>query len=164
MLRALIVDDEAVARRRIRRLLAGEKDIEVIGECGNGLQALPSIDRDPPDLLFLDVQMTEMNGFELLIEIDREHLPAVIFTTAFDRYAVRAFELHALDYLVKPIDSERFKHALSRARSYRCRMNTGVCGAAAFSSASVGRRRSLNWNSLHPPTTRTHWGAGVRSA
>jgi len=118
MIRALIVDDEAVARRRIRRLLTSEKDIEVIGECANGLQALSLIESDRPDLLFLDVEMPEMNGFELLMQLHKSRIPVVIFTTAFDKYAVRAFELHALDYLVKPIDSQRFEEALNRARSH----------------------------------------------
>jgi len=117
-IRAVIVDDEAVARRRIRRLLAGEKDIEVIGECSNGLQAVSLIETERPDLLFLDVEMPEMNGFELLMQLDRSVLPVIIFATAFDKYAVRAFESHALDYLLKPIDSERLQSALDRARSH----------------------------------------------
>jgi two-component system LytT family response regulator len=120
-IRALIVDDEAVARRRVRRLLAGEADIEIIGECSHGLQALAIIESERPDLLFLDVEMPEMNGFELLMQLDRGYIPAVIFTTAFDKYAVRAFESHALDYLLKPIDSVRLQDALSRARSHRRR-------------------------------------------
>jgi two-component system LytT family response regulator len=117
-IRAVIVDDEAVARRRIRRLLAGEKDIEVIGECSNGLQAVSLIETERPDLLFLDVEMPEMNGFELLMQLDRSVLPVIIFATAFDKYAVRAFESHALDYLLKPIDNERLQSALDRARSH----------------------------------------------
>jgi len=117
-IRAVIVDDEAVARRRIRRLLAGEKDIEVIGECSNGLQAVSLIETERPDLLFLDVEMPEMNGFELLMQLDRSVLPVIIFATAFDKYAVRAFESHALDYLLKPIDSGRLQSALDRARSH----------------------------------------------
>jgi two-component system LytT family response regulator len=117
-IRAVIVDDEAVARRRIRRLLAGEKDIEVIGECSNGPQAVSLIETERPDLLFLDVEMPEMDGFELLMQLDRTVLPVIIFATAFDKYAVRAFESHALDYLLKPIDSERLQSALDRARSH----------------------------------------------
>jgi len=117
-IRSVIVDDEAVARRRIRRLLAGEKDIEVIGECSNGLQAVSLIETERPDLLFLDVEMPEMNGFELLMQLDRSVLPVIIFATAFDKYAVRAFESHALDYLLKPIDSERLQSALDQTRSH----------------------------------------------
>ncbi len=117
-IRALIVDDEPLARQRIRLLARDEPDLELIGECPSGHDALTAIQRDPPDLLFLDVQMPEMDGFELLQKLPREHLPAVIFTTAYDQHAVRAFETHALDYLLKPFKSERFKAALARAREH----------------------------------------------
>src|SRR5882672_3685099 len=117
-IRALIVDDEPLARKRIRLLAQDDPFLEVIGECANGLEALPMIERDRPDLVFLDVQMPEMDGFELLEKTPREHLPVVIFTTAFDKHAVRAFEKHALDYLVKPLQPDRFKAAVSRAREH----------------------------------------------
>lgn len=117
-IRALIVDDEPLARQRIRLLARDEPDLELIGECASGRDALVVIPRDPPDLLFLDVQMPEMDGFELLQKLPREHLPAVIFTTAYDQHAVRAFEAHALDYLLKPFKPERFKAAVARAREH----------------------------------------------
>ena len=117
-IRALIIDDEPLARKRIRFLAQDDVLLEVIGECANGLEAIPVIERERPDVLFLDVQMPEMDGFELLEKLAREHLPAVIFTTAFDRHAVRAFEKHALDYLVKPLQPERFKAAVARAREH----------------------------------------------
>lgn len=114
-IRALIVDDEPLARQRIRLLARAEPDLEIVGECGSGPDALVAIERDPPALLFLDVQMAEMDGFELLQKIPREKLPAIIFTTAFDQHAVRAFEAHALDYLLKPFKPERFHQAVARA-------------------------------------------------
>src|SRR4051812_14574838 len=97
-IRALIIDDEPLARQRIRLFARGEPELEIVGECANGPAALAAIERDRPDLLFLDVQMPEMDGFELLEKLARDRLPLVIFTTAFDQHAVRAFETHALDY------------------------------------------------------------------
>lgn len=111
-LRSIIVDDEPLARQRIRDLLPPGS---VIAECEDGLQALEAIREHEPDLLFLDVQMPGMDGFELLSLLD-EPRPMIIFTTAYDTYAVRAFEAHALDYLLKPIDAARFADALERAR------------------------------------------------
>ncbi len=114
-IRALIVDDEPLASQRIRLLAGEEPDLEVIGECANPADALAAIERQRPDLLFLDVQMPEMDGFALLEKLPRERLPAVIFTTAYDKHAVRAFEAHALDYLLKPFEPQRFKTAVARA-------------------------------------------------
>ena len=115
-MRALIGDDEPLARQRIRLLARDEPDLQILGECADAADALAAIERAPPDLLFLDVQMPEMDGFELLRKLPPERLPVVIFTTAFDKHAVRAFEIHALDYLVKPFQPERFKAAVNRAR------------------------------------------------
>src|ERR1700680_821526 len=95
-IRALVVDDEPLARRRIRRLLSGDADVEVIGDCGNGYEAISAITKDKPDLLFLDVQMPEVDGFAVLEGIDRRALPFVIFVTAYDRYALKAFEVSAV--------------------------------------------------------------------
>ena len=117
-LRALIIDDEPLARKRIQLLAVDEPELTIIGECASGHDALAAIERDPPDLLFLDIQMPEMDGFELLEKISREHLPLVIFTTAYDQHAVRAFETHALDYLLKPFKPARFKTAVARARAH----------------------------------------------
>ena len=118
MIKTLIVDDEALARRRLRRLLEAERDADVVGEAANGRDAISAIRELQPDLLFLDVQMPEMDGFGVLEEVGPEQLPAVIFVTAFDQYAVRAFEVHALDYLLKPFDAERLKGAFERARQH----------------------------------------------
>lgn len=115
-IRTLIVDDEPLARDRLRRYLAGDDEIEIAGECGDGLTALEAIEQLKPDLLFLDIQMPELDGFGLLAEIDDASMPAVVFVTAYDQYALRAFEVHAIDYLLKPFDRERFRKALGRAK------------------------------------------------
>ena len=116
-IRALIVDDEPIARRGIRLHLEAEPQIEVIGECANGLEAVAAIQEQSPDLVFLDVQMPEMDGFEVIQAVGVEQMPAVVFVTAYDTYAIRAFEVHAVDYLLKPFDRERFVSALDHARS-----------------------------------------------
>jgi two-component system, LytTR family, response regulator len=115
-IRALIVDDEPLARRNIRVLLKGDPEIELIGECGSGAEAVKVIQKQAPDLLFLDIQMPLMSGFDVLEKIDAEKIPAIIFVTAFDQYAIRAFEVHALDYLLKPFDDARFEKALVQAK------------------------------------------------
>ena len=113
-MRVLIVDDEPLACERIRGLLASERDIEIAGECHDGRSAAAAIRRLAPDLVFLDVQMPEMDGLAVLQSLDR--MPAVIFVTAYDQFAIKAFEVHAVDYLLKPFDRERFFKALERAR------------------------------------------------
>jgi two-component system LytT family response regulator len=115
-IKTLIVDDEPLARERIRTLLAKEPDIEIAGECANGDDALAAMKKRPVDLLFLDVQMPEMDGFEMLGRLGKDALPAVIFVTAYDQHALRAFEVHALDYLLKPFKQSRFKEAVQRVR------------------------------------------------
>jgi two-component system, LytTR family, response regulator len=117
-LTALIVDDEPLARRTIRGLLRDDPEVEVVGECGGGREAVESIRRQPPDLLFLDIQMPGVDGFGVLSRIELEAVPAVVFVTAYDAYALRAFEVHALDYLLKPFTNERFREALARAKSH----------------------------------------------
>ena len=115
-LRILIVDDERLARRRIHKLLAGRSDLELIGECAGGAEAVATIRRERPDLVFLDVQMPDLDGFEVLETIGPEAMPIVVFVTAYDDYTLRAFDVHALDYLLKPFDDERFEEALACAR------------------------------------------------
>ena len=112
-----MVDDEFLARRRILRLLKGEADVEVVGECENGEEAVAAIHRTEPDLVFLDVQMPEIDGFGVLEAVGPANMPAVIFVTAYDQYALRAFDVHALDYLLKPFAPDRFAQALGRARA-----------------------------------------------
>ena len=123
-IRAAIVDDEPLARRRIRNLLMEARDVEIVAECANGREAIESLEESPPDLLFLDIQMPEVDGFDVLRAIGVGHVPVVIFVTAYDQFALRAFEAHALDYLLKPFDDERFEAALQRARE-RIRQQQG---------------------------------------
>jgi two-component system LytT family response regulator len=123
--RAVIVDDEPLARERLRMLLASEDWIEVIGECKDGLSAVASIQKLQPELVFLDVQMPGATGFEVIQAIGAEKMPFVIFVTAYDRYALRAFDVHAIDYLLKPFDRERFQQALLRAKQQLERRSTG---------------------------------------
>lgn len=115
-IRTLIVDDEVLAREMIAELLAGDSEIEIIGECGNGLEALMMIQSESPDLVFLDIQMPDLDGFSLIERVGLKQMPMTIFVTAFDRYALRAFTVHALDYLLKPFDHERFYESLERAK------------------------------------------------
>lgn len=118
MIRTLIVDDEPLARERVRSLLETEPDIEIVGECGDGQEALVAIRRERPQLVFLDIQMPELDGLGMLAQLAPEERPAVVFVTAYDQYAIKAFEVHALDYLLKPYDTERFLAALHRARGW----------------------------------------------
>jgi two-component system LytT family response regulator len=117
-LRVLIVDDESVARDRLRRLLSKTSDVTVVAECADGMSAATAIFEHEPDLVFLDVQMPEMSGFEVVRAVGVERMPAVIFVTAFDRFALEAFETQALDYLLKPFGEERVRKALARARTF----------------------------------------------
>lgn len=115
-LHVLIVDDEQAARQRLGDLLAHEPDVEVVDQATNGREAIEAIDRLAPDLVFLDVQMPGLTGIDVVQEVGPEHMPAVIFATAYDQYAIDAFDMAAVDYLLKPYDDERFEQALSRAR------------------------------------------------
>ncbi len=124
-IRVLVVDDEPLARERVRQLLETEPDLELIGECSDGASAVQAIRQQSPDLVFLDVQMPELDGFGVVEEVGREQMPAVIFVTAHDQFALKAFEVHAVDYLLKPFDKERFKTALRRAMDHVRRRQTG---------------------------------------
>lgn len=123
--RTLIVDDEPLARERLRQLLAGESDIELVGECADGREAVAAIRETSPDLVFLDVQMPELTGFEVLEQVRGGRLPAIVFVTAHDQFALKAFEVHALDYLLKPFDRDRFQTALRRALDHIRRNQAG---------------------------------------
>jgi two-component system, LytTR family, response regulator len=116
-LRTLVVDDESLARGTIRRLLAGDPEIEIVGECAGGAEAARRIRDAAPDILFLDVQMPEVDGFEVLRRARPAEVPAVVFVTAHDAYAIRAFEAEALDYILKPFDDERFHRTVERAKA-----------------------------------------------
>lgn len=121
----LIVDDEPLARERLKRFLRDEPEIEIIGECGDGESAVTSIKQQHPDLIFLDIQMPEKNGFEVIRSLGVKKLPIVIFVTAYDQYALQAFDVHALDYLLKPFNKERLHRAVSRAREQFAKKNSG---------------------------------------
>src|SRR5579883_1297212 len=113
---ALVVDDEPIARLAITRLLNEDADIDIVGECGDGASALKAIRKSIPDLVFLDIQMPAMTGIDVAAQIGHESLPAIVFVTAYERYAVRAFEANAVDYLVKPFSRDRFFVMLGRAK------------------------------------------------
>jgi two-component system, LytTR family, response regulator len=116
-IRAVIADDERLARKKLSILLASEPKVEVVAECSNGRQTVTAIRSHRPDMLLLDIQMPDLNGFEVLSEIPPDEMPQVIFTSAYDQYAIRAFETHALDYLLKPFDQDRLHAAIERARA-----------------------------------------------
>ena len=116
-IRTIIVEDEPLARERLRNLLDTDDDIEVCAECADGRSAVEKITELEPDLLFLDIQMPELDGFGVLAELSMPKLPAVVFVTAYDQFALKAFEVHAVDYLLKPFDRQRFRDALQRAKT-----------------------------------------------
>lgn len=145
-MRALIVDDEPLSRDLLRSLLEDEPAVTVVGEAGSGREAVEIARRTLPDLLFLDVQMPELDGFEVVHALDGEVSPAVIFVTAYDQYAVRAFEVHAFDYLLKPFDRERLRTAVERAHT---RLTSGGTGGInqrllALLEQLAARGRSLD--------------------
>jgi two-component system LytT family response regulator len=127
-IRAAIIDDEPFARERVLRMLADEAEIEVVGQAGDGIEAVSMIKAIRPELIFLDVQMPCKDGFEVLAELAPEETPVVIFLTAFDRFAVKAFETAALDYLLKPFDEERLQKALGRAKTQLQNQSEPVAG------------------------------------
>ena len=114
-IRVLVADDEAIAREGLVALLAADPDIEVVAQCADGAQAVKALREMRPDVAFLDVQMPALDGFAVLRQIEDDHVPTVVFVTAYDRYALRAFDAHAVDYLIKPFENERFHVALARA-------------------------------------------------
>lgn len=147
MLRTLVVDDEPLARRHVRRIIERDPEVVVVGESGNGRDALAAIAGTTPDLILLDVQMPELDGFEVVAALagsPPERMPMVVFVTAYDEYAIKAFDVHALDYVLKPVERERLLTAVARAKQ-----RAGVPGARdeardtvrAVAEAAVARRR-----------------------
>jgi len=130
-IRAAIVDDEELARRYLRELLAAHPEVEIVAECANGFEAVKAVNEHKPDLLFLDVQMPKLDGFEVLELVGADM--AVIFVTAYDTYAMRAFDAHAVDYLLKPFSARRFEEALAQARA---RLGTKMPPAAELAAAA----------------------------
>ncbi|HEX8018537.1 response regulator transcription factor [Mucilaginibacter sp.] len=142
-IRVLVIDDERAARSEIRRLLSGYPDFEITGEVANADDALKMIEEQTPDLLFLDIQMPEKSGFDLLESL--EQVPPVIFTTAYDQYALKAFEVSALDYLVKPIREERFEKAIVQARQRLGKADT----AGQIFVKDRQQYHFIQWSSVH---------------
>jgi two-component system LytT family response regulator len=127
-IRTIVVEDEPVARERLLALLGEETDIEVVGACGDGRAAAAAIKKTAPDLVFLDIQLPEMDGVTLARSLDPAHRPAVVFVTAHDGYALPAFEIHALDYLLKPFSAQRFRAALAYAREHLAQRRATTLG------------------------------------
>src|SRR6516165_2077339 len=117
-IRSVIVDDEVLSRRGVEIRLRTEPDFEIVAQCANGREALAAIQQYKPDMVFLDIQMPDMSGFDVLAQLPQESLPVVVFVTAYDQYAIRAFEARAADYLLKPVDDARFQSALERVRTH----------------------------------------------
>ena len=150
-IRALIVDDEQPARDLIATLLRDEPDLEVVGECSNGPDAIAAIQRLSPDLVFLDVLMPGLDGFGVLAELPADRLPLVVFVTAFDQHAIRAFEVHALDYLLKPFEYDRLRQAVRHARTALAQGSAASCQARLLALLEESRGRSRTWNRLAIP-------------
>ncbi|HLJ51620.1 MAG TPA: response regulator [Bryobacteraceae bacterium] len=146
-LRTLVVDDERICRHGLLRLLRIDPEVEIAGECANGLDAVAAIRENRPDLVFLDIQMPEMDGFAVLRSLAPDETPRVIFVTAYDQYAIRAFEINALDYLLKPFSDERFANALARAKNIPARPLDNLLeqtpSPARFVVRSGGRARFI---------------------
>jgi two-component system LytT family response regulator len=138
-LRVVIVDDEPSARRSLRECCALEPDLAVVGEYGDGRTALQALATDPPDLLFLDIQMDTMTGLEVARALDPGRLPSIVFVTAYDQYALEAFEVSATDYLLKPYDEERFRQVLQRVRRKRAAGPAAAADPAAALAALLAR-------------------------
>jgi two-component system, LytTR family, response regulator len=147
-IRALIVDDEPPARDLIARLLRDEPDVEVVGECANGRSAVTAVEQLLPNLLFLDVQMPGLDGFGVLAELPADRWPLVVFVTAFDEHAVRAFEVHALDYLLKPFEYGRLREAVRRARAELGQGDSASYQARLLALLEDMQERSQSWDRL----------------
>jgi len=149
MIRSLIVDDEPLVRERLRTLLAGHADVEVVGEVGDGASALEAVRTLAPDVVFLDIQMPGLSGLEVAeVWRSEDALPIIIFVTAFDQFAVEAFRLHALDYLTKPIDPERFSESLDRVRELTGRTNRDEVDQRIRAMLAMHERRQAVRNHL----------------
>jgi two-component system, LytTR family, response regulator len=144
MIRTIIVEDEPLARDRLRTLLEAEDDIEIVAECADGESAVSAITEEEPDLVFLDVNMPELDGFGVLERVGTDAIPAVVFVTAYDHFAVQAFEAHAVDYILKPFDEDRFRTALGRARAtLRARASQDIDSRLAALLGDLHRPRHL---------------------
>ncbi len=156
-LQVLVVDDEAPARRKILRLLRQEPDVLVVGEAGGAESAIAAITKHRPDLVFLDVQMPGMDGFGVVQAIPPEEMPRVVFVTAHDQYALRAFEVHAFDYLLKPFGEERFRTVLQRARDQNAQSSDGFAARIQDLLRQLQRERSFPDRLLVHENARAHF-------
>jgi two-component system, LytTR family, response regulator len=147
-IRTLIVDDEPLARERIRDILASDPQIESIADCGNGQDAIDAIQLHSPDLVFLDVEMPGIDGFGVLEALRPDRIPTIIFVTAYDQYAVRAFEVYALDYLLKPFDQERFDKALARAKGHIANQHNDALSQRILSALEQIKTRPVHLERL----------------
>ena len=160
-IRTLIVDDEPLARRRVRQLAAEEPDLEFVGECGDGAEALAAIMEHAPDLVFLDVNMPGIDGLGVAGKLPRERAPIIIFTTAYDQHAVRAFEARALDYLLKPLTAERFRTAVARAREHLEQRRAGEAARGLLDLLAAKQGGALSAASAPPASALSETGAGA---
>ena len=160
--RTLVVDDEPLARAGMRGLLADDPDVALVGECANGREAVAAIRAHAPDLVLLDVQMPEVDGFGVVREIGAAAMPVVVFVTAFDQYALRAFEARALDYLLKPFSDERFHEALARAKEQVRQRRLGALSAQLAALLGVAGGAAPATPATPEPTTRLEVRLGGR--
>ncbi|SRR6266436_377111 len=156
-LQVLVVDDEAPARRKILRLLRQEPDVQVVGEAGGAESAISAIEKHRPDLVFLDVQMPGMDGFGVVQAIPAKEMPRVVFVTAHDQYALRAFEVHAFDYLLKPFGEERFRMVLQRAREQNAQSSDGFAARIQDLLRQLQRERAFPDRLLVHENARAHF-------
>lgn len=150
MIKTVIVDDEPLARERIKSFLKEHDDFTIAGDCGDGESAIKLLNNDKPDVLFLDIQMPVLNGFEILEKIKDIYLPLIVFVTAYDNYAIKAFEFHALDYLLKPYDKKRFNQTLKHIREIISSKNNPVFSEQIISLLDQFKKRNLN-EEYYPP-------------
>lgn len=156
-IRAIVVDDESLARDALLVMLGNDSEMEVVAQCRNGKEAVRAINEHSPDVIFLDIQMPEMDGFQVVEQIGANEMPVTVFVTAFDKYALRAFEAHALDYLLKPFDHDRFDTALQRAKALVRQRKLGEIGENLF--ALMQDVRSKNDESLVADSQKTQSAA-----
>jgi two-component system, LytTR family, response regulator len=159
-IRVIVVDDEPLGRRGVVSRLKRRREIEVVAECSNGREAIEAIREETPDLVFLDVQMPGVDGFDMLDKLDPVEKPHIIFVTAFDRHALRAFDEHALDYLIKPIDDERFDEAVDRAVAVIRRERAGIERYPVRSKGRIElvRHADIDWAEAEGDYVRIHAG------
>ncbi len=157
-IKAVVADDEPLARERLKRLLSADPELEMIQECRNGAEVLQTLLSCDVDLLMLDIHMPGLNGFDVVREMGRRKLPMIVFVTAHDRYAIQAFEIHAVDYLLKPVEPKRFQDAIQRVKE-RTRMKTALATQEKFASVLTTLESLTAADSAHPARLVVHSGS-----